>query len=261
MKAALSTLTARDDAGAPVLVGPGLHGGEGRHDEEAAGDRRGRARSIVTRRPRPVPKNVADAERRRRPAARPQVVQARSSANSAQQDRADQRRQQHDAAAGEPRGEARADRDADREHGEQQRDHDVLGAAEHVFTSGGSSDSTTAPTSQNQLIDQRAAPQPACRPSRSRSSAPVERAMLRVDRAGRARPRRSRGMSRLETQHSDARSTMISAPNRPGRRRPSRGEAADDGAEQDREEGRALDQRVAGGQFVAVAGGRAGCRT
>ena len=39
MKAALSTLTRGDHAGAAVGAGPGLHRGEGRHDEQAAGDR------------------------------------------------------------------------------------------------------------------------------------------------------------------------------------------------------------------------------
>ena len=39
MKAALSTLTRGDDAGAAIGAGPGLHRGEGRHDEQAAGDR------------------------------------------------------------------------------------------------------------------------------------------------------------------------------------------------------------------------------
>ena len=38
------------------------------------------------------------------------------------------------------------------------------------------------------------------------------------------------------------------------------GEAADDGAEQDRDEGRAFDQRVAGRQFGALRDDRAGCR-
>ncbi len=39
MKAALSTLTAGDDAGAAIGAGPDLHRGEHRHDEQAAGDR------------------------------------------------------------------------------------------------------------------------------------------------------------------------------------------------------------------------------
>ena len=39
------------------------------------------------------------------------------------------------------------------------------------------------------------------------------------------------------------------------------GDAADDGAEQDGDEGRALDQRVAGGEFRARRDDRAGCRT
>ena len=39
MKAAESTLTAAMTRARAVRPGPGLHGGEGRHDEEAAGDR------------------------------------------------------------------------------------------------------------------------------------------------------------------------------------------------------------------------------
>ncbi len=39
MKAALSTLTRGDHARPAVGAGPGLHGGEDRHDEQAARDR------------------------------------------------------------------------------------------------------------------------------------------------------------------------------------------------------------------------------
>ena len=46
-------------------------------------------------------------------------------------------------------GEHRADRDADREDQQAQR-HDVLGAADDGLTRLGSSDSATAPASQNQ---------------------------------------------------------------------------------------------------------------
>ena len=94
--------------------------------------------------------------------------------------------------AGEPGGEARADRDRDREDREVGGDH-LLGAAEPFFTSGGSSDSTTAPTSQNQLVTsaphhsrgslaQMADQQPPWRPT-----------MLRIDLKVRARRRRCAG--------------------------------------------------------------------
>ena len=50
-----------------------------------------------------------------------------------------------------PGGEARADRDRDREDREEGGD-DLSLPPIPFFTSGGSSDSTTAPTSQNQLV-------------------------------------------------------------------------------------------------------------
>ena len=117
------------------------------------------------------------------------------------------------------------------------------------FTSGGISDSTTAPTSQNQLVTR---PPHHRRWSlhRSFSSAPVERAMLgSTSRFGAPWP--VRGMSRLEPQQSSAK-TMISAPNIGRMVALLGGEAADDGAEQDRHEGRAFDQRVAGGQLFPL---------
>ena len=75
-------------------------------------------------------------------------------------------------------------------------------ASSRFFTSGGRIDSVTAPTSQNQ--DTMTPPRHS-RPSaqRSRSSAPVERRMLRsTRRSGAASP--VLGMSRLAAQHSTA---------------------------------------------------------
>ena len=69
----------------------------------------------------------------------------------AEQDRTDQRGPQHDTAARDQRRKARADADRDRENHQEQRDG-VLVAADRFFTIGGSSDSTTMPTSQNQLV-------------------------------------------------------------------------------------------------------------
>ena len=129
MKAALSTLTRGDDAGAAVGAGPGLHRGEGRHDVEAAGDREAgeidhhahaAARSRTPRRRRPARAPAAcrrwssrDRSRTRRAATAPTSV-GRITMRPAD----------------EPGGEARADRDRDREHREDTR-HDFLGAAEH----------------------------------------------------------------------------------------------------------------------------------
>ena len=67
-------------------------------------------------------------------------------------------------------------------------------------------------------------------------------------------------MSRLATQHSSA-NTIISSAKAAGIAAVLGGDAADDGAEQDGDEGRALDQRVAGRQFASARDDRAGCRT
>ena len=50
----------------------------------------------------------------------------------------------------EPGGKPGTDRDRDRENGQEERNH-AFGAADLMVTSGGNSDSTSAPTSQNQL--------------------------------------------------------------------------------------------------------------
>ena len=118
-----------------------------------------------------------------------------------------------------------------------------------LFTSGGISESTTAPTSQNQLVTR---PPHHRRLSlhRSLSSEPVERAMLRIDMEIRsalsgARNEQARPPAE-EREHHDQRAEhgrVIAF---------LRGEAADDGAEQDRHEGRAFDQRIAGGQLLLL---------
>ena len=116
------------------------------------------------------------------------------------------------------------------------------------FTSGGRIDSTMAPTSQNQLTTSE--------PHHSRgsarrclSSAPVETKMLRLmTRFGAPSP--VCGMNRLATQHQRRHH------HQPGKVQriaaAARREATNDGAEQDGEECRAFDQRVAGGQFLAL---------
>ncbi len=70
---------------------------------------------------------------------------------SAEQDCARQRRLENDAAARDDRRKARADADGDREDREIDGDG-ILIAADCVLISGGSNDSTTMPTSQNQLV-------------------------------------------------------------------------------------------------------------
>ena len=58
-------------------------------------------------------------------------------------------------------------------------------------------------------------------------------------------------MNRLATQH-DSENTIISSAKKAGSPPSARRQPADDGAEQDRDEGRALDQRVAGRQLRAL---------
>ena len=118
-----------DDAGAAIGTRPGLHGGECRHDEQAAGDReageidgdvdRARRREIVPE----VDRACRMRKRRRGP--------AEIEREQAEQYAADQRRQQHDAPVREPRGKARSDRNRDRKNGEEERD-DARGAADLV---------------------------------------------------------------------------------------------------------------------------------
>ncbi len=81
------------------------------------------------------------------------------------------------------------------------------------FTSGGSSDSTTAPISQNQLVT--SAPHHSRRSlRRCRISSPVERTML-VEMTRSGAPEPTFGMSRLAPQHSSA-NTSISPENDAG---------------------------------------------
>ena len=117
------------------------------------------------------------------------------------------------------------------------------------FTEGGSSDSTTTPTSQNQLVT---SPPHHSRSSLRRSliSDQVEVAIfLLMMRLGAASP--VRGISSAETQHSSA-NTITMHREGGGAAAALGGDAADDGAEQDGDEGCALHQRVARGQFAAL---------
>ena len=117
------------------------------------------------------------------------------------------------------------------------------------FTKVGISDSATAPTSQNQLVT--IAPHHRRGSSRRNLSRPPVEAstFFWIVRPGAASP--VRGMNRLAPQHMSE-NTIISE-REPGRVAAVLGrDAADDGAEQDGDEGRALDQRVAGGQFRAL---------
>ena len=116
------------------------------------------------------------------------------------------------------------------------------------FTSGGISESATAPTSQNQLVT--SAPHHSRGSSRRNfNNPPVDlRIFFSTSRSGAASP--VRGMNRLAPQHISE-NTIISNAKWAGSPPSLAANAADDGAEQDRDEGRAFDQRVAGRQFRA----------
>ena len=118
-----------------------------------------------------------------------------------------------------------------------------------VFTSGGISDSTTAPTSQNQLVTRP--------PHHSRLS--IHRSLQQ--RAGRARDvgiDAQVGRALAGARDQQARDPAQQREHHDQRAEHRRvvallgGEAADDRAEQDRHEGRAFDQRVAGGQLLLL---------
>ena len=122
----------------------------------------------------PGPEDVGDALARRG-RRRPQVAQPRSIAEQAEQDGADQRRQQDDAPGREPGREPRADRDRDREDREADRDH-LLGAAEHVLHQ----------RRQQRERDRAHEPEPA-RHDRAPPDAPVVAQVLDADRQWRRR--------------------------------------------------------------------------
>ena len=115
------------------------------------------------------------------------------------------------------------------------------------MTSDGSSDSTTAPTSQKMLVTT------AQRHSRvsahnSPSNLPVERRMLgSIASSGAARA--VVGMNRLAPQHRTAKSIIVTASDH-GIAAVLHRHAAGDRAAEDREKGRALDERVAGRQLL-----------
>ena len=119
-----------DNPGAMIGARPGLHGREGRHDVQAAADRK--AGEIDCD---PDPKSredrLLDARLRRvqrQPVSRPAQIERKQG----DADRTDKRRQQDDASGGQPSSQAGAHRDRDREYREINRDH-FLGAAEQVL--------------------------------------------------------------------------------------------------------------------------------
>ncbi len=181
---------AGDDAGAPVGAGPGLHRGEGRHDEQAAGDGEtgeiDRHAQAAARR-----EHVADAGRRRSRAARrrwPSRDRARTAPSSTAPTsvgRITMRPAESQAARPEPT--ATAIENIARNAVTTSSLPPIT-----VLTSGGSSDSTTMPTSQNQLVT--SAPHHSRRSARRwRSSRRGGGDDVERDLQIAARPRRPRG--------------------------------------------------------------------
>ena len=119
-----------DRARAIVDAGPGLHGGESRHDEQAAGDRK--------------PDQIdggANAERRRKHRGRRLRRRRRHGAESGkpeidgeqpEQHRAGERGAEHDAPMRDTRGQSRTDADGDREHCQISRDGRLVAADQRL---------------------------------------------------------------------------------------------------------------------------------
>ena len=172
MKAALSTLTAamvRARRASSLQAWTAVKAGTMKRPPDSARPKK----SIAMRSVAPPLEELADRQRRRG-RARSRSHAAEVEREDAHQHGGDGRRQQDDAAVGQPGGEARAQRDADREDREQQGDH-LLVAAEHV-------------------LDQRraAATAPRRRPART-SSHRCRSATGACRRRGRAAARRSSG--------------------------------------------------------------------
>ena len=117
-----------------------------------------------------------------------------------------------------------------------------------VLISGGNSDSTTMPTSQNQLVTMA--------PHHSRGSArrwriiaAVEAAIL-IETFSCGAPSPVGGINRLASQQASAKSHHQRGETRDVAAA-ARGQPADDGAGENGDEGRAFHQRIAGGQLLA----------
>ena len=228
-----------DHAGPPVCASPGLDGGENRHDEQAAPDREA-GKVDGDAQPARRGEDLGNAGRcgLRQAVGRPSEIEREKS----EQKRADQRRKEDDASMREPGGEAGPDGDRDREHGEED-DHHVLVGAEHRLDE-------HRHQRQRDRADQ---PEPA-----RRHGAPAQPRVMpelleeaggracdigidpQVGRALAGARDQQAGPPAQEREHHDE-----DAEDR-GMMAFLGGEPAHDRAEQDRHEGRAFDQRVAG---------------
>ena len=149
-------------------------------------------------------------------------------------------------AAARLRRQQRADGDADREDGKAGRSPRLRCRRGCSFTSGGSSDRATKPTSQNQ--DTMCAPlhrRLSVRASRSSASVEVQ-GLAVMARSGAAGP--DTGMA-CANSHDARASSPMTANHELGALGLGHGDAAGDGADEDRQEGCAFHQRVAGGEL------------
>ena len=193
-----------DHARAPVGAGPGLHGREGRDDEEAARDRKPREvdRDAPARAGRARKARAPSA--RHRPAPRRRSRRPRSSPKAPMRKAADGRRQEHDAAAARARTASPEPSAMPIEKTARRAVTTSSVPPSTFFTSGGSSESVTAPTSQNQ--DTITPPRQSRRIRPEVLQQRVGRAQdVGIDSADPARPRRSRDHeARGPAQHGEA---------------------------------------------------------
>ncbi len=211
-------------------------------------DRRRRA----SREPKKIPRRPA----RRCRGGTLQSRKAEIERESADQQRAGDRGAEHDAPARDRRRQPRARRRPRSRTARDRRSRCPRCRRSESLISGGSSDSTTMPTSQNQLVT--------IAPHHSRASARRWRIIAQVEAAMLAETRKCGapsplgGMSSADDPAGERKAHQQRAKSatsrrrraRPGRRRWCRSES--------RRRSR-LDQRVGGGQLLAR-GGRAGCR-
>jgi hypothetical protein len=246
MKAAESTLTAatmraRFSAGAQALCRR-----EGRHDEDAAGD--SEAGEIDANAPgRHACEEGADILRRlMRDDARdcPAEIEREQAHHHA----GDRHRQQHDAPARQEGADAGADRDRDREDAEIGR-NDHFGAAHAVLHQRGQKRHHHRADQPEQRDHDAGPPQPGIAPQILQEIAGRAQDVAVDDEIGRSRPglRDEQGRNPAGQREDQDQQTKLGGVAAFARR-----QAARDGAEQDRDEGRTLDQRVAGRQFLTL---------
>ncbi len=229
-----------DDAGAMLGPSPGLERGERRHDEQPARDRHAGE----------IDPDMVAAEGREHVgyaaagflARYAKEPPAEIEAEHAEEQRPDDGRQQHDAPACQPGGERGAEPDRDGEHREIDGDH-LFRGAERVLDERRHQGERDRAREPEPAHHQRRPPQPPLGLQVAEQGCGRTRDVL-VDReirralAGARNEQRRRPAQHREADHQSGKRCRIAAP--------ARGKPAHNGAEQDGDEGRALDQGVAG---------------